>query len=119
MATASGGIWKSGNAGTTWDPIFDNYETASIGDIALDPNDYNTIWVGTGEANNRNSVSWGNGIYVSKDGGQTFQNKGLESTHQIARVLVNPSDSDDICVCAIGHLWGYSGDRGLFQSKDG
>ncbi|MFT4567033.1 MAG: photosystem II stability/assembly factor-like uncharacterized protein [Saprospiraceae bacterium] len=119
MATASGGVWKSDNAGTTWDPIFDDYETASIGDIALDPNDNSTIWVGTGEANNRNSVSWGNGIYVSRDGGETFQNKGLESTHQIARVLVNPEDSDDICACAIGHLWGYSGERGLFQSKDG
>ena len=119
IAVASGGVWKSENAGTTWKPIFDDYETASIGDIALDPNDHNTIWVGTGEANNRNSVSWGNGIYKSTDGGDTFQNMGLESTHQIARVLVNPKDPDDVCVCAIGHLWGYSGERGLFQTKDG
>jgi len=119
IATGSGGVWKSNNAGTTWEPIFDDYETASIGDIALDPNNRNIIWVGTGEANNRNSVSWGYGIYKSTDGGTTFQNLGLESTHQIARVLVNPTNSDDICVCAIGHLWGYSGDRGLFQSKDG
>ena len=119
MATGSGGVWKSQNAGNTWLPIFDDYETASIGDIALDPNDTETIWVGTGEANNRNSVSWGNGIYKSEDGGDTFKNMGLESTHQIARVIVNPDDSDDICACAIGHLWGYSGERGLFQSKDG
>lgn len=119
MATGSGGVWKSQNAGTTWQPIFDDYETASIGDIALDPNNAEAIWVGTGEANNRNSVSWGNGVYKSTDGGESFTNVGLESTHQIARVLVNPEDSDDVCVCAIGHLWGYSGERGLFQTKDG
>lgn len=119
VAAASGGVWKSENAGTSWTPIFDDYETASIGDIALDPNDENTIWVGTGEANNRNSVSWGNGVYKSVDGGKAFEYMGLASTHQIARVLVNPMNGDDVCVCAIGHLWGYSGERGLFQTKDG
>lgn len=119
IAAASGGVWKSENAGTSWKPIFDNYETASIGDIALDPSNLETIWVGTGEANNRNSVSWGNGIFKSIDGGKTFENKGLESTHQIARVLVNPKNGDDVCVCAIGHLWGYSGERGLFKTANG
>jgi photosystem II stability/assembly factor-like uncharacterized protein len=119
IAVASGGVWKSENAGTSWIPIFDDYETASIGDIALDPNNGNILWVGTGESNNRNSVSWGNGIYKSEDGGNSFENKGLESTHQIARVLVHPDNPDDVCACAIGHLWGYSGDRGLFQTKDG
>ena len=119
IATASGGVWKSINAGTTWQPIFDNYETASIGDIALDQNNKLNIWVGTGESNNRNSVSWGNGIYKSTDGGETFENKGLQSTHQIARVLVHPDDSEDVCVCALGHLWGYSGDRGIFKTEDG
>lgn len=119
IATASGGVWRSRNAGTSWTPIFDDYETASIGDIALDPQDPETIWVGTGEANNRNSVSWGNGIYVSRDGGESFENKGLESTHQIARVLVHPQNNQDVCACAIGHLWGTSGERGLFQTKDG
>lgn len=119
IAVASGGVWKSDNAGTTWTPIFDDYETASIGDLALDQNNKDIIWVGTGEANNRNSVSWGNGIYKSEDGGKTFQNLGLKSTHQIARVLVHPEESDDVCVCAIGHLWGYSGERGLFQTTDG
>jgi photosystem II stability/assembly factor-like uncharacterized protein len=118
VATGSGGVFKSVNAGTTWTPIFDKYETASIGDIALDPKDHNTIWVGTGEANNRNSVSWGNGIYKSEDGGITFVNKGLENTHQIARVLVNPKNNKEVCACAIGHLWGYTGDRGLFMTKD-
>lgn len=119
VASASGGVWKSTNAGTTWQPIFDKYETASIGDIAIDHMNKNTLWVGTGEANNRNSVSWGNGIYKSIDGGKTFENKGLQSTQQISRVLVNPKNSDDVCVCAIGHLWGYTGDRGLFRTKDG
>lgn len=119
IAIASGGVWHSENAGTTWEPVFDDYETASIGDIALDPNNKNTIWVGTGESNNRNSVSWGNGIYKSSDGGKSFQNLGLQSTHAIGRVLVNPKQSDDVCVCATGHLWGYEGDRGLFQTMDG
>lgn len=119
ISSASGGVWKSENAGTTWTPIFDDYETASIGDIALDPNNKDVIWVGTGEANNRNSVSWGNGIYKSVDGGKSFFNKGLKSTHQIARVSVNPKKSDDVCVCAIGHLWGYKGDRGVFRTQDG
>ncbi len=119
MATGSGGVWQSKNAGISWTPIFDNYETASIGDIALDQNNTSTIWVGTGEANNRNSVSWGNGIYKSIDGGTSFQHLGLSNTHQIARVLINPENSDDVCVCAIGHLWGYSGDRGLYRTLDG
>ncbi|MEO0895918.1 MAG: hypothetical protein AAFY71_05940 [Bacteroidota bacterium] len=119
LATASGGVWKSENAGTSWKPIFDDYETASIGDIALDQKNKNLLWVGTGESNNRNSVSWGNGIYKSTDGGESFNNMGLESTHQIARVLIHPKNSEDVCACAVGHLWGYSGERGLFQTKDG
>ncbi|MEM6803114.1 MAG: hypothetical protein AAF696_17040, partial [Bacteroidota bacterium] len=119
LATGSGGVWKSENAGISWKPIFDSYETASIGDIAIDPSEHNTIWVGTGEANNRNSVSWGNGMYKSTDGGQSFVNMGLQSTQQIARVLVHPKNSEEVCVCAIGHLWGYSGDRGLFKTQNG
>lgn len=82
-ASASGGIWKSDNAGTTWEPIFTDQATASIGDIALYPGDPEILWVGTGEANNRNSVSWGNGVYRSTDGGETFRHMGLASTHQI------------------------------------
>lgn len=119
VASASGGVWKSVNSGITWQPIFNHYETASIGDLALDPHEPNTIWVGTGEANNRNSVSWGHGIYKSTDGGQTFILKGLQSTHHISRVVVNPKNSKQVCVCATGHLWGYNGDRGLFISQDG
>lgn len=119
VATGSGGVWKSDNAGTTWTPIFDKYETASIGDIALAPGNNNRIWVGTGEANNRNSTSWGNGMYRSDDGGATFQHLGLANTHAIARVLTHPKQQDEVCVCATGHLWGYSGERGIFRTTDG
>ncbi len=118
-ASASGGVWKSENAGTTWNPIFDDYSTASIGDIALFQPNPNILWVGTGEANNRNSVSWGDGVFKSTDGGKTFQNMGLKNTHQIARVLTHPSDANTAYVGAIGHLWGYEGDRGLFKTEDG
>ena len=113
VAAASGGVWKSVNAGTTWDPIFDRYSTASIGDIAVFQPNPDIVWVGTGEANNRNSVSWGDGIFKSTDGGKNFQNMGLKETHQIARVIPHPSDPNIVYVGAIGHLWGYTGDRGL------
>lgn len=120
IATASGGVWKSNNAGTTWEPIFDRYATASIGDIALFQANPKIIWIGTGEANNRNSVSWGNGVYKSVDGGKNFVNVGLENTQQIARVLTHPSNPLIAYVAAIGPLWSdTAGERGLFQTKDG
>ncbi len=119
MATGSGGVWYSENAGTTWTPIFDDYSTASIGDIAVNQEDPSIIWVGTGEANNRNSVSWGDGVFLSRDGGKTFQNVGLNDTHQIARLATIPGQPESLCVCAIGHLWGTSGDRGLYKTEDG
>ena len=119
VASASGGVWKSVNAGTTWEPIFDHYGSASIGDIAIFQKNPNIIWVGTGEANNRNSVAWGDGIYQSIDGGRTFVNKGLKGTYQIARVVTHPTNRDIVYVAAIGNLWGYSGERGLFKTSDG
>ncbi len=119
VAAASGGVWKSVNAGTTWEPIFNDYPSASIGDIAIFQPKPEIIWVGTGEANNRNSVAWGDGIYKSVDGGKTFVNMGLAETHQIARVVTHQSSPDTVYACAIGHLWGYSGDRGLFKTSDG
>ncbi|MFQ5865847.1 MAG: WD40/YVTN/BNR-like repeat-containing protein, partial [bacterium] len=119
VASASGGVWKSINAGTTWEPIFDHYGSASIGDIAIFQKNPNIIWVGTGEANNRNSVAWGDGIYKSSDGGKTFENMGLKSTYQIARVITHPTDKDVVYVAAVGNLWGFSGDRGLFKTTDG
>lgn len=119
IATGSGGVWQSENSGTTWKPIFDDYETASIGDIAVYQKDPRHIWVGTGESNNRNSVSWGNGIYKSTDGGASFQNMGLEETHQISRVIIHPDNPDVVYAAALGHLWGYKGTRGLFKTTDG
>lgn len=118
LATGSGGVWKSENAGNSWEPIFDQYATASIGDIALFQPNPEIIWVGTGEANNRNSVSWGNGVYKSIDGGKTFQHLGLEQTMQIARIITHPSDPNTAYVGAIGNLWG-NGERGLFKTVDG
>lgn len=119
LASASGGVWKSVNAGTTWTPIFDQTGVASIGDVAIFQKDPNLLWVGTGEANNRNSVAWGNGVYKSTDGGKTWTNMGLQDTHQIARVVTHPTNRDLVYVCAIGHLWGTSGERGLFKTIDG
>lgn len=118
-ASASGGVWKSTNAGTTWEPIFENYAAASIGDVALFQRDPNIIWVGTGEANNRNSVAWGDGIYKSTDGGKSFTNVGLRDTYQIAKIALHPSDPNTVYVAAIGNLWSYDGDRGLFKTSDG
>jgi len=119
VASASGGVWKSTNAGTTWTPIFDTYGSASIGAIAIFQKDPNIIWVGTGEANVRNSVSWGDGIYKSTDGGQTFVKMGLKDTHHIAKIVTHPTDPDVVYVAAQGHLWGYTGQRGLFKTTDG
>jgi len=119
IAAASGGVWKTTNAGTTWEPIFDKYGAGSIGDVAFFQKNPDIIWVGTGESNNRNSVAWGNGIFKSTDGGKTFECMGLEDTHQIAKIRTHPDNPDIVYAAAIGHLWGFSGDRGLFKTTDG
>jgi photosystem II stability/assembly factor-like uncharacterized protein len=119
LAGASGGVWKSTNAGTTWDPIFDKYGSASIGDTAFYQKDPNIIWVGTGEECPRNSVAWGDGIYKSTDGGKSFTRMGLENTQTIGRVIPHPSDPNVVYVAAAGHTWGYTGDRGLYKTLDG
>lgn len=119
VAGASGGVFKSVNAGTTWEPIFDKYGSASIGDVAFFQNDPRIIWVGTGEECVRNSVAWGDGIYKSSDGGKTFTNMGLQTTQTIGKVLTHPTDPDLVYVAASGHPWGYTGDRGLFKTADG
>jgi hypothetical protein len=119
VASASGGVWKSTNAGTTWVPIFDHYGSASIGAVAVFQKDPNIIWVGTGEANVRNSVGWGDGIYKSTDGGKTFSRMGLKDSHHIARIILHPDDPDVVYVAAQGHLWGYTGERGLYKTSDG
>ncbi len=119
VASASGGVFKSVNAGTTWEPIFDKYGSASIGDVAFFQKDPNIIWVGTGEECVLNSIAWGDGVYKSTDGGKSFARMGLETTQTIARVITHPADPDTVYVAASGHPWGYTGDRGLFKTADG
>ena len=117
--SASGGVWKSEDGGTTYEPIFDKQPVQSIGALALDPNDPETLWVGTGESWTRNSVSIGNGVYRSRDGGSTWEHLGLPETERITKILVHPKDSDTVFVCAPGKLWSDSRDRGLYRTRDG
>lgn len=119
VASASGGVWKTTNMGTTWTDIFAHYATSSIGAVAIFQPNPQILWVGTGEANGRNDVSWGDGIYKSTDGGQSFQDVGLRDTYQISRIVTNPTDPDVVYVAAIGDLWGDSGERGVFKTTDG
>ena len=119
VATAGGGVWKTSDMGLTWTPIFDHYGSGSIGAVAIFQPNPSILWVGTGEANNRNSVAWGDGVYKSTDGGKTFVNMGLRDTFQIARVVPHPSDPNIVYVAAIGDLWGSTGERGVFKTTDG
>ena len=119
VGSASGGVWKSVNAGTTWEPIFTRYGTSSIGDVAIFQPNPDIIWVGSGEDCVRNSVAWGDGIYKSTDGGKTFTNVGLRDTHHIARVITHPKNPDIVYVAAQGHLWGYNAERGIYKTTDG
>jgi photosystem II stability/assembly factor-like uncharacterized protein len=119
MGAATGGVWKSTNGGTTWMPIFDDFGTTSIGDVAAAPSNPNVVWVGTGEANARQSSSWGNGVYKSVDGGATWQRMGLEDSRHIGRIVIDPKNPDIVYVAALGHLWGPNKQRGLFKTTDG
>jgi photosystem II stability/assembly factor-like uncharacterized protein len=119
VGTATGGLWKTTNWGIRWTPLFDEQETTSIGDIALDPQNPDVIWVGTGEANPRNSVSIGCGVYKSTDGGKTWQYLGLRETRQISRIIVHPRDPNTVWVAALGSLFGPNPERGVFMTTDG
>lgn len=119
IATASGGVWKTVNAGTTWTPIFDQQGSYSIGCIAVDPNRPLTIWVGTGENNSQRSVGYGDGVYKSIDGGKNWQKVGLDNSQHIGRILIDPRRSDTVFVAAQGPLWSAGGDRGLYRTEDG
>jgi len=119
VGTASGGVWKTTNAGTTWEPIFDDQEVPTIGDIAIAPSDPMIVWVGSGEPNNRQSSSWGNGIYKSEDGGRTWKNMGLRETQHIGRVVIHPTNPNIVYVAAVGHLWGPNKERGVYKTTDG
>ncbi|MGQ9619729.1 MAG: VPS10 domain-containing protein [Bacteroidales bacterium] len=119
IGTASGGLWKSVNAGTTFIPIFDDQPVASIGALAVDPLRHDIVWVGTGEGNPRNSVTGGYGIYKSLDGGKTWKLMGLQETRHIHRIIINPVNSDIVYVGALGTPWGPSAERGLYRTTDG
>ncbi|NOY38542.1 MAG: hypothetical protein GXO83_13330 [Chlorobi bacterium] len=117
--TASGGVWKTNNEGTTWEPVFRQAASTSTGDIALDPSNPEILWVGTGEANIFRSSQSGAGIYLTRDGGETWQHKGLENTGTIARIVVHPQDGNTVYVAASGHEWTPNKERGVFKTTDG
>ncbi len=119
VGSASGGLWKTTNAGTTWKPIFERQGTISIGDIALAPSNTEVVWVGTGESKVRNSVSFGDGVYKSTDGGKTWQHMGLKETERISAIAINPQNPDIVYVGALGHAFGPHEERGVFMTTDG
>ena len=119
VATASGGVWKTTNSGNTFQPIFDGEGSYSIGCVTIDPNNPNVIWVGTGENNNQRSVSYGDGIYRSEDGGKSWEHLGLKTSEHIGKIIVHPNNSNIVYVAAIGPLWSAGGERGLYKTEDG
>lgn len=119
VASSAGGVWKTINSGIDYVPIFDNQGSYSIGCITLDPNNSNVVWVGSGENNNQRSVSYGDGVYKSLDGGATWKNMGLKTSEHIGRIIVHPENSDVVYVAAIGPLWSKGGERGLYRTTDG
>ena len=119
VGAASGGVWKSVNGGTTFTPVFDKQDVQSIGAIAVDPSNPKNVWVGTGEAWMRNSVSVGDGIYKSTDGGENWTSMGLKDSEHIAKILVDPKDSNTVYACATGHLWNDNDERGVYKTTDG
>lgn len=118
-ATSTGGVWKTINNGVSFEPVFEKETTHSVGAIALNQKHPNIVWVGTGERANRQSSSWGDGVYKSHDGGKTWKNVGLKDSHHIGRIVLHPTDTLVAYVAAIGHLWGANEERGLYQTKDG
>jgi len=118
VGVASGGVWKTVNDGTTWSPLFDREGSYSIGWVELDPNDASVVWVGAGESNSQRSVSYGDGVYRSEDGGKSWKNLGLKKSEHIGRVIIDPRDSKAVYVAAEGPLWGPGGDRGLYKTTD-
>jgi len=119
FGSVGGGVWKTNDAGRTWNPIFDSQAIASIGAIAVAPSDPNVIYAGSGEADMRSSISYGNGIYKSTDAGKTWAHIGLEDSRQIGRIIVDPRDANRVFVAALGHAYGPNQERGVFRSKDG
>jgi photosystem II stability/assembly factor-like uncharacterized protein len=119
VAVGSGGVWKTRNAGTTWQPLFDGEKSYSIGEVTLDPSNPSVVWVGTGENVSGRHVAWGDGIYRSLDGGRSWRAMGLEKSEHIGRILVDPRNSQHLLVAAEGPLWSSGGQRGVYRSTDG
>ncbi len=120
VAASAGGLWKTINNGTTWEQVFEGGKTAAVGDIAIAPSDPDVIYLGMGEPHSRNSISWGDGVWRSRDGGESWDHMGLEETYHIGRIVVDPRDPDVVYVAALGNLWDRNvGERGLFKSTNG
>ena len=119
VGTATGGIWRTENHGASWTPLFDDQPTSSIGDVTLDQSNPNLVWVGTGEPQNRQSSGWGNGVYKSTDGGNTWLHMGLEETKHVGRILIHPRNPDIVYVAAVGDLWAENEERGVYRTHDG
>ncbi len=119
LAVASGGVWKTTNNGTTFTPVFDNEGSYSIGCVTIDPTTTSTVWVGTGENNNQRSVAYGDGVYKSLDGGNSWKNMGLKNSEHISKIIVDPRNSDIVYVAAYGPLWSEGGDRGVYKTING
>src|SRR6058998_53829 len=119
VGTAHGGVWKTTNGGTTFEAQFQDQGLMSIGDVAVSQSNPDLVWVGTGESNNRQSTSWGDGVYKSTDGGKTYANMGLATSRAINRIVIDPRNNDVVLVAATGSLFGPGGERGIYKTTDG
>src|SRR6266571_3848736 len=119
FGAVAGGVWKSTDGGVNWKPLFEHESTSSIGSIAVADSDHNTIYVGSGEACIRGNMSYGDGVYKSIDGGQSWKNIGLRDTQHIGAVIVDPKDANIVFVAALGHAYGPNSERGIFRTRDG
>lgn len=119
VASANGGVWKTTNAGVTYDPVFEGEASFSIGCVAIDPTNSNTIWVGSGENNNQRVVGYGDGVYKSEDGGKSWKNMGLTKSEHIGRIVIDPNNADIVYAAAYGPLWNSGGERGIYKTTDG
>ena len=119
VGVASGGLWKTINHGTTFEPIFDDQPVFSIGCLAMDPNNSNVVWVGTGENNSQRNLAYGDGVYKTTDGGKSFTNMGLKTSSQIGKIMIDPRNSNVVYVASQGQAWGPGGERGLYKTTDG
>ena len=119
VGLGAGGVWKTTNDGMTWESLFDDQPTASIGDVTIAPSNPNVVWVGTGEPQNRQSSPWGVGVFKSTDAGRTWNHMGLEDTRHVGRIAIDHTNPDVVFVGAVGHLWGSNEDRGVFRTTDG